>query len=99
MLVVRQLKAMKKYLILFLKVFASYTIAGAIFITYVSWPDFQSHPHVPFSSYPSSLIFSPVVPLFLIEENLKTVLIFMVSFIVLLFLFLWLPKKLRNKNA
>jgi len=89
---------MKKHIITFLKIFICYTIAGGILLTYRAWPNFEGHSHVPFSSFPSFLLFSPVIPLYIFEEDAKTILIFVISFIVLLTLFLWLPKQFKNKK-
>lgn len=82
----------KGKLSIILKAIASYLIAGGITLAYIAWPDFEGHAHAPFTSFPSFLVFSPLIPLFLIEDGIKETIVFLVSFIVLLCLFIWFSK-------
>lgn len=40
----------------------SYLVASVACMIYLQWPNFDGHVHVPFSSFPSSLVLAPFMP-------------------------------------
>lgn len=59
---------LKKILKRALKVFGCYLIAGAAYLLYREWPDFEGHAHIPFSDFPALLLLSPFAPVIVIGE-------------------------------
>jgi hypothetical protein len=43
-------------------------VSTASCLLYLQWPHFEGHAHVPFSSFPEFLVWSPIVPYFLAVE-------------------------------
>ena len=73
-----------------------YLIAGAALLVFNAYPDFEGHADVPFSDFPSMLIFSPVAPVILfVKPKLFEILLYvLVLFGGLYFLF----KKVKMKT-
>jgi hypothetical protein len=47
---------------LLLRSILSYLVASVACLIYIQWPDFAGHVHLPFSSFPSSLVLAPFSP-------------------------------------
>jgi hypothetical protein len=89
-----------KYLLITLKLLLSYLLAGAAFLLYYEWPYDQANSHVPFSSFPEFLVWSPMAPVILFDQIIKKpiaslfgLVIFSIVFIVSMWLFF------RRKNT
>lgn len=54
-----------------LKVVGCYLLAGAAYLLYFAWPNYEGHAHAPFSSFPDFLVWAPVVPYFILDELLS----------------------------
>ena len=39
-----------------------YLVASITCLLYILWPNFDGHPHVPFSSFPDFLVWAPIAP-------------------------------------
>lgn len=76
------------------KIALSYLLAGAAYLLYFKWPNYNGNSHVPFSGFPEFLLWSPIAPYLLLEEllagsggSLVGLLVFTVSLAGALFLF------------
>jgi len=58
--------------IVFGKLVVCYLIAALVQHAFALWPNFDGHPHIPFSAYPWSLIFAPMLPVDTMLEFKKT---------------------------
>jgi hypothetical protein len=89
------------------KLIICYLIAAALALGFMQWPNFGGHPHVPFSAFPWSLIWSPYVPIDTVFEilasgadpdHMRAILVFGAAFIASFACLFWMPPFLR-KNA
>ena len=89
------------------KLIICYQIAALVLYAYVLWPNFGGASHVPFSSFPWSLIWSPFIPIMTIAEirgvetdpeNVKEILIFAAALVASFAALFWLPR-FRRKDA
>jgi hypothetical protein len=89
------------------KLIICYLIAAAFQLTFMVWPNFDGDPHIPFSAFPWSLIWSPYVPIDTVLEmltsgadpmHMKVILVFGAAFIASFATLFWMPQFLR-KNA
>lgn len=62
---------MKRGFVVGFKVLICYLAAGAAYLLYFAWPNYEGHAHVPFSAFPDFLVWAPVAPYLLFEELLE----------------------------
>jgi hypothetical protein len=60
-----------KYLAAALKFSVCNLLAGAAFLLYEKWPYEQGNSHVPFSSFPEFLVWSPMAPVILFDRIIE----------------------------
>jgi hypothetical protein len=89
------------------KLIVCYLIAAVFQFTYMLWPNFGGDPHILFSAFPWSLIWSPFIPIDTVLEiltlgadptHIKAILVFGAAFIASFAALFWMPQFLR-KNA
>ena len=59
---------MRKYMPVIVKLLASYLVAGAIVVTFIMRARFDGNAHIPFSSFPEFLVWSPLAPALIVNE-------------------------------
>ncbi|WP_338848868.1 hypothetical protein V8J88_07995 [Massilia sp. W12] len=46
----------------------AYLLAGAVLMLYLQWPHLNGHAHLPFSTFPSNLLWAALAPLMIASE-------------------------------
>jgi hypothetical protein len=79
-----------------------YLLAGAALTIALSWDDMSGHPHVPFSGFPSFLIWSPVAPVMLVASAGDSSIVEWASFVgglgVGVVVFFWRPWRKKGQR-
>ena len=86
-------------LILVIKGIFTYLLSGAVLITYHSITGVEGHAHIPFSSFPSNLIFSPFAPAFLLDGDIDYFLVYFSAIILITLAFIVHHKLRGNRGA
>ena len=92
------IETMKHKVCKWFKITLCYILAGATQILVKSYPNFQGHPHVPFSGFPEFLVFSPFAPLRIFFGSFDEIYSFLVFCGAFIFFYFLLFKSPRSKQ-